>query len=100
MGTDKRLRLEIREKIKVKDSSDHIIKRVKKPYIESQRNQSCLTPWRWKTTQGTSLNQGHGNDHGGESSIVLRKHTIFRSKVKDPSILRLYDHFDENIYDH
>ena len=56
MGTDLELRIEIREKAKVKDSSDHIIKRVKKPYIESQRNQSCLTPWRWKTTQGTSLN--------------------------------------------
>ena len=43
-------------KVYLKDSSDHIIKRVKKPYIENQRNQSCLTPWRWKTTQGTSLN--------------------------------------------
>merc|ERR1712131_341572 len=45
------------------------MQRVKKPYIESQRNQSCLTPWRWKTTQGSRMY----NEESDEDEQLLKK---------------------------
>lgn len=37
-------------------------KRVKKPYIESQRNQSCMTPWRWKNQDSRMYNDVSDED--------------------------------------